>query len=169
MIGPDLFCAEHPERPLTDAGWCNGCDCGLAPSGSAPASPLRRAVPPPPTIPRPGRTGMFARAAAARSPRGGFRGSKFKHDGGKAPMDLVPWDAVEGVAMVLEYGARKYQPHSWRRVEDGKGRYFAAALRHLIAHLRGEVVDPESGLPHVDHAACNVLFLASLMRGEVNR
>lgn len=33
-----------------------------------------------------------------------------------------------------------------------------SAMRHLIAMLDGEELDPESGLPHSDHLLCNIMF-----------
>lgn len=90
----------------------------------------------------------------------------FAHDGkadtGKAPWHLLPWSAVAGVVDVLAHGAAKYGERSWMAVPSGRDRYFAAAQRHLVAWFEGERVDAESGLPHLAHAACNVLFLAAL-------
>ncbi len=85
-----------------------------------------------------------------------------KHDSDKPRFDLMPWRGVASVIDVLTFGARKYAPRSWASVPDGYRRYFAALLRHLWARARGEVVDPESGLPHLAHAACNALFLVEL-------
>lgn len=34
--------------------------------------------------------------------------------------------------------------------------------RHLWAYRRGEVSDPESGLPHLAHAMCCLMFMAEL-------
>lgn len=39
-------------------------------------------------------------------------------------------------------------------------RVFGATLRHLFAYWLGQDHDPETGLPHIDHALCNVGFLA---------
>ena len=50
----------------------------------------------------------------------------------------------------------------WQKVEDGHRRYFDAALRHLTAWQTGEQVDAESGLPHLAHAICCLLFMAWL-------
>ncbi len=86
------------------------------------------------------------------------RGDFVKADAQKRPLDLLPFVAVEEVAEVLAYGARKYAPNNWRKV-DKRSRYFAAALRHLFAYAKGEDRDPESGLRHLAHAACSVLFL----------
>lgn len=87
-----------------------------------------------------------------------------KHDAGKVDLSLLPFAALEDVARVLEHGADKYAPHAWRRVPDGHARYVKAALRHLHAHARGEVLDPESGLPHLGHAAASILFALELPR-----
>jgi len=87
----------------------------------------------------------------------------FKDDRGKVDLTLLPWDALERVARIMEFGLRKgYPRHSWRRVEGGAGRYVAAGLRHVKEHLLGRAVDPESGLPHLDHAACDLLFACAL-------
>lgn len=85
-----------------------------------------------------------------------------KLDGGKARLDLLPPRAVEVVGQVLAHGAAKYAPDNWRHVDGWRWRYTAAALRHLVAFMRGERLDPESGLPHLGHAACCVLFLLEL-------
>ena len=84
-----------------------------------------------------------------------------KHDAGKVRPTLLPVTALERVAEVREYGCRKYgDPENWRRVEPQ--RYLDALMRHLWAHQRGEATDPESGLSHLAHAACNAMFLVEL-------
>lgn len=87
-----------------------------------------------------------------------------KHDGGKLDYTLLPWDGLEEVVKVLEFGAKKYSRDNWRKVDSADTRYLAAAFRHLIAHNSGEVNDPESGLPHLAHAGCCVLFLLAKER-----
>lgn len=82
-----------------------------------------------------------------------------KADTGKDAYHLVPWIAVRAVVRVLMFGARKYSPGNWAHVENARDRYFDAAIRHLVAWHAGERVDPESGLPHLAHAGCCVLFL----------
>jgi hypothetical protein len=85
-------------------------------------------------------------------------GAKF--DAGKEPWHLLPWGPVRDVVRVLAYGADKYAPDNWQLVPEARKRYFAAAQRHLFAWWEGERTDPESGLPHLAHAACSLLFLA---------
>lgn len=81
-----------------------------------------------------------------------------KLDGGKAQFHLLPWEAVREVVKVLEFGARKYAPGNWRLVPNATERYGDAAIRHLAAWQGGERCDPESGLHHLAHAGCCVLF-----------
>jgi hypothetical protein len=57
-------------------------------------------------------------------------------------------------------GAKKYSPDNWKSVPDGKRRYYSAALRHLAAWREGEKLDPETGLPHLSHALCCLLFMS---------
>lgn len=82
-----------------------------------------------------------------------------KDDQLKARYDLIPPEAEEMLAKVLAYGAIKYAPDNWRKVDRAHARYFSAARRHMNARRRGEKLDPESGLPHTAHAMCCLLFL----------
>jgi len=94
-----------------------------------------------------------------------------KYDAGKPRMDLLlsgcPM-ALEAVASILTFGAKKYAAHSWQSVERGEERYLAALLRHLTAHAKGELNDPESGMPHLAHAACNAMFILELEQRNAN-
>jgi len=85
-----------------------------------------------------------------------------KYDQGKMRYDLVPFRGLDDVVRVLTYGADKYGPDNWREVKRAEERYPAAALRHLSAYLQGESDDPESGLPHLAHAVCSLLFVLTL-------
>ena len=70
----------------------------------------------------------------------------------------IPQRQIRGIATVLAFGAAKYEDRNW----EGGLRFsllFAAAQRHAAAYLGGELLDPESGLPHESHFYCNVLFL----------
>ena len=81
-----------------------------------------------------------------------------KYDGGKPRFDLFDPVFLEEVAMVLEYGAHKYEDNNWRR-GAAYGRYFAAGCRHMWAFWRGEQRDPETKLHHLAHATCCIMFL----------
>lgn len=90
-----------------------------------------------------------------------------KYDTGKPDYTLLPWDAVEEIVKVLDFGARKYARDNWKHVEGAETRYLAAALRHITAHARGEKDDPETGISHLAHAGCCILFLLSLEKKNV--
>ena len=87
-------------------------------------------------------------------------GTAVRYDSGKANWSLMPFEAVEEINKVLEFGAKKYAAHNWT---EGTGfsyvRVLNSLLRHVFAFMRGEDNDPESGLSHMAHAGCNVLFL----------
>ena len=85
-----------------------------------------------------------------------------KHDNNKPRMDLIDPAFLEGLAEVLTFGAKKYDAHNWRSGIQ-YSRLIAAAYRHLGAINRGNDVDSESGLPHVYHLACCVMFLSWMM------
>lgn len=82
-----------------------------------------------------------------------------KYDGGKNQMSLLPPVALMAVGEVLTFGAQKYAADNWRFVKGAKGRYLDALLRHIFAYLSGESHDQESGLHHLSHAACCLLFV----------
>lgn len=97
-----------------------------------------------------------------------------KLDSGKAPVaqGFIAYfrKAMEAVAKVSEYGAKKYavaySDQNWRRVEDAKNRYADALARHFAAYVAGETHDPESGLPHLDHVSWNANALIELREAQ---
>lgn len=95
-----------------------------------------------------------------------IQGMKF--DTGKLDYTLVPWDGVEEIVKVLEFGARKYARDNWKHVEGAQTRYLAAAFRHMIAYNQGQTTDQETGLSHLAHAGCCLLFLLSLEKTNGN-
>ena len=93
-----------------------------------------------------------------------MRGDDRKKDHGKRMWDLLPWQPVKQIVEIMTFGAEKYGPNTWQGIEDGKNRYFAAMMRHIMAWWEGEKIDPESGKSHLSHAACCLLFLMWLER-----
>lgn len=81
-----------------------------------------------------------------------------KHDTGKLRMDLLSVPALQARAEALAFGAEKYGDFNWRKGFNWS-RLYGAALRHLLAHMNGEDKDPESGLSHLAHADCCIMFL----------
>ena len=82
-----------------------------------------------------------------------------KDDQGKPMMDLIPPKAEMALANVLTFGAEKYGAWSWSQIDYLERRYMAATMRHINAHRAGEVLDQESGQPHLAHAMCCLAFL----------
>ena len=83
-----------------------------------------------------------------------------KYDKDKIRMDLVPLECIESIAKVLTYGADKYEENSWQELPDFWKRYKGALLRHLTALDKGELIDKESGLYHIDQVLTNAMFLS---------
>ena len=89
-----------------------------------------------------------------------------KYDQEKSRMDLLAPDVLEGLASILTYGATKYEPRNWEKGMHW-GRVYAAAFRHLLAFWNGEDLDSESGLPHIDHALCCIMFLSAYHKRRI--
>lgn len=83
-----------------------------------------------------------------------------KDDSGKLRYELYPPDALAAVVAVLSYGAAKYEPRNWER-GMAWSRLRGALDRHMAAFDHGEDTDPETGLPHLAHAACCLTLLLS--------
>lgn len=87
-----------------------------------------------------------------------------KADAGKPKLRFVPWEIVNDIAYVREYGVKKYHAvDSWKEVEPE--RYVDALLRHTLAFAQDPAGDDEeSGMPHLWHVACNVAFLCEYLK-----
>lgn len=82
----------------------------------------------------------------------------YKKDAGKPRPALMATGALIELSKVLQYGANKYDDDNWRHGMRWR-RVADAGLRHLLAWLGGEKMDPETGLPHLAHCMCNIMFL----------
>lgn len=81
-----------------------------------------------------------------------------KLDAGKNRLGLLPRCALYAIGLVLTFGARKYDPWNWAKGMDWS-RVRDALDRHLFAYDDGDDYDNESGLLHLAHAGCCLLFL----------
>lgn len=79
-------------------------------------------------------------------------------DSGKPPLALLPRFSLEAAADVVGFGAQKYTAHNWRKGLSWTS-IMSSALRHLLAFNDGEDLDKESGLSHLAHALCDIMFL----------
>ena len=89
-----------------------------------------------------------------------------KYDGDKVRLELLPFEALQGVARVLSFGAEKYGEFNYMGGMKWS-RLLGAALRHIFAWAKGEDVDPETSESHLLHATCCLLFLFEYTRTEV--
>lgn len=90
-----------------------------------------------------------------------------KYDSEKPGMSLLPSVPLLEIAKVLDHGKQKYAAHNWRHGIE-QSRLISAAMRHIAAYNEGEDVDPESGLSHLAHANCMLMFcLEQQMHPEV--
>ena len=91
-----------------------------------------------------------------------------KADDGKPKISLVPTQIIYDIAIIREYGNRKYPTggkDNWKQVAPE--RYVDAAFRHLLAYKDDpNSVDEESGYSHLWHLACNVAFLCEMEKSD---
>lgn len=82
---------------------------------------------------------------------------------GKYEPTLVYASLIRLVAKVRRFGIEKHgNSEDWRTTTPVQ--HYDAALRHIFAHVEGETLDPESGLPHLAHAVTSLMF--ELERGN---
>lgn len=84
-----------------------------------------------------------------------------KYDNDKAPLHLIPPEVLMSVATVLGFGATKYGANNWREDLNAvmMSRNYSSLQRHLNQFWSGQDLDEESGLNHLDHALCQLIFL----------
>lgn len=93
------------------------------------------------------------------SPTGGQKGSKLAQLADIDPLSLLKLAEVAG------YGAEKYSHLNYVRGFDWSLSY-NALQRHLMAFWGGEDLDPESGLPHLAHAAWHCMTLLTFVNRQ---
>jgi hypothetical protein len=86
--------------------------------------------------------------------------SAIKHDSGKAPLSMIPREALDEMALAFGYGAKKYSRGNFRESSMAWSRLTDAAMRHITAFANGEWLDPESGNSHLSHALASLAMLA---------
>lgn len=88
-----------------------------------------------------------------------------KNDAGKPPLGLISPYFLDDISMVLGFGAKKYGAGNWRKGIKFT-RLISAAKRHISAVEKGEIIDPESGISHLAHAATNMMMLDDFIRAK---
>ena len=100
---------------------------------------------------------------------------KIKTAAGKVQLNMMALRALKGCTRVFTFGGKKYKVGNYLKatMADGAGaRYMGALLRHMadLQGLDGQFtpeslanLDPESGLPHIDHMLCGLIMLRAIM------
>jgi hypothetical protein len=85
-----------------------------------------------------------------------------KDDSDKLPIGRILQQfprALEAIAKCSQYGHNKYELNddwqNFRNLDDAYNRLNDAEFRHHLARCKGEIIDPESGLPHEYHELWN--------------
>ena len=94
------------------------------------------------------------------SSTGGQKGDKLCKIG-----DIDP-GALKTLGEVAGFGAEKYDSYNYLKGFDWS-LSFNAMQRHMMAFWAGEDLDPESGKPHMAHAAWHALVLTAFLQREI--
>lgn len=90
------------------------------------------------------------------------------YDDGKPPLAYLPPEGMRAVARVQQYGHIKYGSFWNYRQGLEIGRNASCAMRHIMAVMDGEDLDPESGEHHFAHACARLMFaLQNIKDGTV--
>lgn len=81
-----------------------------------------------------------------------------RYNEGKPQLSYLDFNCLTPCVRVMEYGATKYARDNWKKGFPVSA-LLDCLLRHIAAIQRGEVIDPESGQPHIGHIQCNAMFL----------
>lgn len=71
----------------------------------------------------------------------------------------------EGVSKILTLGAQKYKPNNW--INGNREEYSRAVESHWNEYKKGNKIDDESGMSHLYHVACNLMFIDYFDRNEI--
>jgi hypothetical protein len=88
-----------------------------------------------------------------------------KSDSEKPQINLIPREALEGMAKAFMYGAGKYGRFNFKNGLEYT-RLTDATMRHIIQFLDGEDIDVESGNSHISHALASLAMLAYMIENK---
>lgn len=81
-----------------------------------------------------------------------------KNDKGKPQIGLIPNEALEEIARVMEFGASQYGVGNWTKGIN-YSRLIDAMYRHLGAFNSGEDKASDSNCHHIAHLAATAMFI----------
>lgn len=86
-----------------------------------------------------------------------------RYNEGKREWSLVDFESLEPMVEVLEFGAKKYAPHNWKKGLSTT-KILESMLRHVFELLQNKDLDEESKLPIIGHVMCNAMFYAYMVK-----
>lgn len=86
-----------------------------------------------------------------------------RYNESKKRWSLIDLNVMEGMVDVLEFGAKKYGVNNWRKGLKTTEIY-DSLMRHLTEIMKGNDIDSESNLHHIDHVLCNAMFLSHMIK-----
>lgn len=88
-----------------------------------------------------------------------------RYNNNKIKWSLVDFISLEPMTQVLDFGAQKYSAHNWKKGLPWM-EICESLIRHTVAFMNGEDLDPESKLSHVGHMQCNTMFLSYMVKNR---
>jgi hypothetical protein len=87
---------------------------------------------------------------------------------GKIPMEYLVYSVLADDAICHKHGGDKYGVRNWQEQDILFSTYEGAILRHFLAYVGGENIDPDSGLSHLTHIrACCAVVLDAINHGTL--
>ena len=80
-------------------------------------------------------------------------------DSGKPPLAVLPWAALDEMALVQLYGKQKYSDYWNYKKGMEVSRHLSCAIRHIRDYMNGHDVDHESGRNPLAHAMVRLAFV----------
>lgn len=90
----------------------------------------------------------------------GNKEQALRYNQGKLEYSMLDLTKLQEAVKVLMFGKVKYARDNWKKGMNTSS-IIDSLMRHLSAIQNGEVIDPESGLSHLGHLQCNILFLGN--------
>lgn len=86
-----------------------------------------------------------------------------RRNAGKPRWRLVDFESLLPLLDALENGVVEYGLDNWKQGLSVT-ECLESCLRHTMAALDGERLDPKSGKPHTGHAMANLMFVEYMLR-----
>ncbi len=86
---------------------------------------------------------------------------------GKNRVSFIDPSALLRIAEVMTAGSAKHGPYSAATDPRTSSDHIEATMRHLLVHNSGDLIDPEFGKSHLDHAAARLIMAIAVREREL--